>query len=471
MNEILTVAELDKTFSAQKKKFSTAPYLDYSDRIANLKNLKKLILDNQDDIIQAISDDFGHRCKDDSIIGDILSSVLGINYTLKKLKSWMKPNKRHVDLLFQPAKAQVLHQPLGVVGIIVPWNYPLFLAIGPLTAALAAGNCAMLKMSEYTPRTSTLLASLCAQYFDHNVVAIVGGEADIAMAFSKLPFNHLFFTGSTNVGRLVMKAAAENLVPVTLELGGKSPSIIDADMDIKTTVSRFIMGKILNSGQTCVAPDYILCPRGKVDELVAELKLSYKVLFPTITDNNDCSSIVNEGHYARLQGLLTDAKEKGANLIPLSDDLGSAEKRKMPLTVIVNSTDDMAVMTDEIFGPILPIVPYDDLASAINYINDRPRPLALYIFSFSKSFQQTILKQTHAGGVCINEATIHVGIDDLPFGGIGASGMGSYHGAEGFKTFSHAKSILSRGRISLSHLLLPPYGKALQKLVYKLFIR
>jgi len=471
MNEVTSLDGLAELFSQQKSAFSKASYLSYAERIAALKSLKILLLENQQKFIDAINQDFGHRSTDDTIIGDILTSVMSVNYTIKRLKKWMKPQKKHVGLLFQPAKAEVFYQPLGVVGIIVPWNYPLFLALGPLTAALAAGNCAMLKMSEYTPNTSKLLAALLAQYFSRDQVAVVGGEADMAIAFSKLPFNHLFFTGSTAVGKMVMKSAAENLVPVTLELGGKSPAIIDTDIDINTAVSRFILGKTLNSGQTCVAPDYIYCPEHKVDELVDALTKTYRGMFPTVAENKDCSSIINESHYLRLQGLLADAKNKGAQVMPLITEDNDNDLRKIPLTLVLNGTDDMDIMSEEIFGPLLPIITYKKLEEAISHVNARPRPLALYIYSFNKSIQQQILTQTHSGGVCINEAAVHVANDDLPFGGVGASGIGSYHGDQGFKTFSHAKSIFARGKFSLAHLLFPPYGKMLQKLIYKVFIR
>jgi coniferyl-aldehyde dehydrogenase len=471
MHEITTLPELEKKFDQQRLRFNRNLYPSYQARINDLKALKKMVLDNQQAIIIELNEDFGHRSVDDSLIGDILTTVSGINYTIKRLKSWMKPVRKHVGPLLQPAKAEVLYQPLGVIGIIAPWNYPLFLSIGPLTAALAAGNSAMIKMSEYTPNTSRLLSELLSNIFEQDKVAIVGGGVDIASAFSSLTFDHLFFTGSTAVGKLVMKSAAENLVPVTLELGGKSPAIIDESMDIKVAVSRFIMGKTLNAGQTCVAPDYILCPQSKIGELTCELRNQYTQMYPKVRDNIDCTSVINQGQYSRLQGWLQEAQTKGARILPLLTDGSSDSERKMPLTLVLDGTDDMNVMTEEIFGPILPIVAYENLAEAIDYVNARPRPLALYIYSFNKSIQQKILLNTHAGGVCINEAAFHVANDDLPFGGVGASGMGQYHGAEGFKTFSHGKSILSRGRISFADKLFPPFGTAVHKLVYKLFIR
>lgn len=405
------------------------------------------------------------------MLGDMLVPVSGINQSIKKLKRWMKPKNKHIGILFQPAKGQVVPQPKGVVGIMAPWNYPLMLSVGPLTAALAAGNRAMIKMSEFTPHTNALLALLISQDFQSDKVAVVGGEVEIASAFSNLPFDHLFFTGSTHVGKLVLQAAAKNLVPVTLELGGKSPAIIDRDMNIRTAVSRFMLGKTVNSGQTCVAPDYIFCPRSKMDELVAELKNLYSSMYPSVTDNRDCTSIITDRQYSRLNSLLDEAKSKGASVQILSDDQGNDAERKMPLTIVTGVNDDMRLMQEEIFGPIFPILPYDDMNEVVEYINARPRPLALYLYSFNKDLQQHIIKRTHAGSIAFNDAAFQVANEDLPFGGVGESGMGSYHSEDGFRTFSHYKSILTRGRISLAFLLFPPFGKALHKLIYKLFIR
>ena len=466
-----TKYSLHDTLAKQKQAFLENSYPSYKERLSHLTKLKALLLDNQDALIGAISQDFGHRSKDDTRIGDILSTVAGINYAISKLKRWMKPERRHVGILFQPATARVEYQPKGIIGIMVPWNYPVFLALGPLTQALAAGNRAMIKMSEFTPATTQLLKSLCQQYFAEDLVAIVEGDAQVAADFSQLKLDHLFFTGSINVGKLVMKAASENLVPVTLELGGKSPCIIAPDMDIKTAVSRLILGKALNAGQTCVAPDYILCPKGQSERLVKELSATFNALYPTIKGNPDCTAVVNESQYDRLHWLINDAKAKGAKVTPLAIDESTSSCRQMPLTVVQDTSTEMKVMQEELFGPILPIVEYETIEQAINYINSGERPLALYIYSFDKKTQRQILQNTHSGGVCVNDAAMHVAIEDLPFGGIGHSGMGSYHGIEGFKTFSHAKSIFSRGRITLAKLLFPPFGTAIHKLIYKFFIR
>jgi coniferyl-aldehyde dehydrogenase len=471
MDQIELPIELEKVLQLQQQQFKKTPYRSYDQRLGDLQRLKRLLLDNQVAFATSLNDDFGHRSVDDTQLGDILTTVSCINYSIKHLKYWMKPKHKHIGLLFQPASGKVLYQPLGVIGIVTPWNYPVFLSLGPLTTALAAGNSAMIKMSEYTPKTSQLLAKLLAKEFDKNRVAVVGGDVAMAAAFSALPFDHLFFTGSTAVGKLVMKAAAENLVPVTLELGGKSPAIIDDGIDLKTAVSRFILGKTLNSGQTCVAPDYIFCPQQKIPQLIEQLRQTYSAMYPKIKDNQDCTSVINQAQFSRINSLLDDAKDQGAEIHPLLSEPADVATRKMPLTVLTNVTDEMQVMQQEIFGPILPIIGYTDRQEVIDYITQRERPLALYIYSFDKEFQQDFLYNSHAGGVCINDAAFHVANDDLPFGGVGSSGMGNYHGEEGFKTFSHAKAVFSRGRISFAHWLFPPFGTKFHQLVYKLFIR
>ncbi|WP_394171790.1 coniferyl aldehyde dehydrogenase [Thalassotalea litorea] len=470
-SSISDLSELSHTLEQQKIAFTNNPYPKYQQRITELTALKSLILSNQQEIITAISADFGHRSADDTLIGDILTSVSAINYTIKHLRKWMQPQKRHVGVLFQPASAKVLYQPLGCIGIIAPWNYPLLLSLGPLITALAAGNRVMIKMSEYTPNTNALLAQLLGQIFTIEQVAVVEGDATMAAAFSGLRFDHILFTGSTQVGRLVAQSAAENLVPVTLELGGKSPAIIDHEIDIKTAVERLILGKTLNAGQTCVAPDYLYCPSEKIEQLVTTFKSQFKSMYPSICANEDYTSVAFDKHYANLQALLQDAKDKGAIVIPLQMVEQSTGHRKMPLTLVLNTNDSMAIMQQEIFGPLLPIKAYHALEDVLAEINQKPRPLALYLYSFNKKTQQQVLRHTHSGGVCINDASFHVAMDDLPFGGVGDSGSGRYHGVEGFQTFSNAKAILQRGKLSFSKLLFPPNGTAFHKLVYKLFIR
>ena len=467
------IGNIDEALVLQKEAFVNDPYLSAQSRIADLTQLKSTILEYQEQLVQALSKDFGCRSVDDSKMGDLMPTIMGINYAIKHIKKWMKPSKRHVGVLFQPAKAFVMYQPLGVVGIITPWNYPLFLSLGPLTTALAAGNRAMIKMSEFTPATNEVIKTLLGNIFSNDKVAVINGGPDVAAHFSTQPFDHLIFTGSTRVGKIVMAAAAENLTPVTLELGGKSPTIIDDQVDIKDAVSRFILGKTLNAGQTCVAPDYILCPVGRVDELKQALSRQFNKMYPSVANNKDYGGIINEAQLQRLSLWLADAKAKGAILTSLGNDSEQTciEAGKIPLTLVNNVNDDMLLMQEEIFGPVLPIVSYNNLDEAITYINDRPRPLALYLCSHNADTQQKVLERTHAGGVCLNDAAMHVAQDDMPFGGIGPSGMGHYHGHEGFLTFSKAKSVFKKGKINTASNAFPPYGKLVHKLIYKFFLK
>lgn len=462
-----------RVFEAQKQAFRNNPMPSLAERQENLKRLKRALLTHQERLLDAIDRDFGCRSRDESLIAEIMPSVQGVNYAVKHLSGWMKPSRRHVSVLFQPASNRVHYQPKGVVGIIVPWNYPLYLAVGPLVAALAAGNRVMIKMSEFTPHTSALFKELIEDIFPEDLVAVINGEADVAADFSARPFDHLLFTGSTSVGKLVMRAAAENLTPVTLELGGKSPAIISPDVPMADAAQRLAFGKAFNAGQTCVAPDYVLCPSDRVQAFVDEFRSQFADMYPTLRDNDDFTAIINERQYQRLQGYLDDARAKGAELIevnPARENLADGSG-KLPLTLVLNPTDDMKVMQDEIFGPLLPVVTYDSLDQAIGYINDRPRPLALYFFGYDRRQQEHVVAQTHSGGMCINDTLMHVAQDDLPFGGVGDSGMGHYHGPEGFLTFSHQRAIFSKQKFNSGKFVYAPHGTAMHKMVYKLFIR
>ena len=463
---------MQSLFIKQQNDFKSQNNPSLATRQAQLQQLKRALLSHQDELVLALNRDYGQRSKDDSIISDILPCVNNINYTLKHLKKWMKPESRHVGMLLAPASVKVMYQALGVVGIIVPWNFPVMLSIGPLITAIAAGNRAMLKLSEFTPETNKVIKSLLAESFDEKTVSVIEGEADVAAAFSALPFDHLLFTGSTSVGRHVMAAAAKNLTPVTLELGGKSPVIITPEMPIEIAVERLIYGKCLNAGQICVAPDYVLCPLEKIETFITAYKNKFIQMYgKNSNENTDYGSIINRRQFERLQSILEDAKQKGAHITSASFDEIDALNRKMPTQIITQVKDDMLLMQDEIFGPLLPIVPYKGLEDAIDYVNDRPRPLALYIMGFDEAQNQDILKRTHSGGACVNETVFHVAADDAPFGGIGPSGMGHYHGKEGFKTFSHAKTVLSRGKLNTGKLVHPPYGGYIQKVLLKFFLR
>ncbi|WP_227369492.1 coniferyl aldehyde dehydrogenase [Halomonas sp. M20] len=464
--------DLECSLAAQREAFNREPMPEAAERIGQLKALKESLIRHQEALFEAISRDFGHRSPDETRFAEIVPAVQGIDYTVKRVRRWMKPSRRRVGIAFQPGRARVVYQPLGVVGIIVPWNYPLYLALSPLIAALAAGNRAMLKMSEFTPATAEVVTRLLGEVFEEDRVAVVTGEADVGKAFSQLPFDHLLFTGSTAVGKHVMRAAADNLTPVTLELGGKSPAIISQDVSIEHAAERIAFGKGLNAGQTCIAPDYVLCPRERVDELVEALRQQFTRLYPSLVDNPDVTWIVNERQHSRLVDVLDDARAKGAQLITVNPANESLEgTRILPPTLLLDVTDDMRAMQEEIFGPLLPIVPVESIEEAMEYVARRPRPLALYYFGYDKAEQQRLMQHTHAGGMCVNDAVLHVAQEDLPFGGIGASGMGHYHGHEGFLTFSKAKGVFIKQRLNTAKLIYPPYGGRLQKLIYRWFVR
>jgi len=462
--------DLEATFAAQRKAFTGNPMPPAAQRRQWLKSLREALLADQQQLIEAIDTDFSGRSADETLLAELLPSVQGIRHAERHLRRWMRPARRAVGLAFQPASARVLYQPLGVVGIIVPWNYPLFLAIGPLTCALAAGNRVMLKLSEATPASAQALKTLLERVFPEDLVSVVLGEVAVGQAFARLPFDHLLFTGATSVGRQVMLAAAQNLTPVTLELGGKSPAIVSASVPLDAAAERIAFGKTLNAGQTCVAPDYVLVPRERLEAFSDAYSDAVHRFYPRIADNPDYSAIINPRQLQRLQQLLDDARAKGARVVDLYPD-EPRQGRRLPPHLLLQVNDDMHVMQDEIFGPLLPLVPYDSLDDALAYINQRPRPLALYYFGYARAEQEHVLQHSHSGGVCLNDTLLHVAQDDLPFGGIGPSGMGHYHGHEGFLTFSKAKAVLAKQRLNAARLIYPPYGKALQRLVYKLFIR
>ncbi len=459
---------LHALYASQRSAYDKLPMPDLEQRLQWLEALHEVIASHQQALVEAISADFGNRSADETLLAEVMPSLHGIRHAKRHLARWMKPSRRRVGLAFQPASARVLYQPLGVVGIIVPWNYPLYLAIGPLIGALAAGNRALLKMSESAPATGRLLRDLLGQVFAEHEVAVVLGDVETGKQFTRLPFDHLLFTGSTEVGRQVMQSAAANLTPVTLELGGKSPAIVAADVPLAQAAERIAFGKTLNAGQTCVAPDYVLVPQQRLEAFVEAYRLAVQRFFPQLTDNPDYTSIINERQLLRLEGYLADARARGALLLPLFDE---GQGRRLPHHILLDVNDDMQVMQDEIFGPLLPVLPYASLDEAIAYVNARPRPLALYFFGYDRAEQQQVLERTHSGGVCLNDTLLHVAQDDLPFGGIGASGMGHYHGHEGFLTFSKAKAVFSKPRFNAARLIYPPYGGRLQRLIRQLFVR
>jgi NAD-dependent aldehyde dehydrogenases len=449
---------IESLLARQKAAYLTDINPSAAVRLDRLDRLERMILAWQERFCAAISDDFGNRSPVVTTLTDIVPTRVALRHARRHLKHWMRPRRVSLAWTGQPGSAYILRQPLGVIGIIAPWNYPLNLMLSPLVGALAAGNRAMLKPSELTPSFSEALEAAVREFFAKEEIAVITGGADVAAAFSAAAFDHLVFTGSTSVGRRVAAAAAQNLTPVTLELGGKSPAIIDASADLDRAVPRLIWGKLLNSGQTCVAPDYALVPHDKVDAFVAAAKSAAQKQYPSLAGNPDYTSIISARHFDRLLHLIEEARERGAEVIELVS--GTDGHRRIMAPVIVTGVDDtMALMQEEIFGPILPVVPYDTLDEALAYINGRDRPLALYWFGTDAEAEARVLNGTIAGGVTINDTILHLAQDNLPFGGVGASGYGAYHGETGFVALSKEKPIYRQARLSAAALLYPPYGR------------
>lgn len=463
--------ELDRIFKAQRAAFFKNSYAGAGQRRLHLNRLKASLLAFQDRIVRAISEDFDGRAADETLLAEIFPSLEGIHHAVKHVGRWMKPAKRKVNLAFKPGRARVIFQPLGVVGIIVPWNYPIYLSVGPLTCALAAGNRAMIKMSMSTPNTARVFQQMIAETFQEDHVAVISGSPGVGTAFAAKPWDHLCFTGSTDTGRQVMRAAAEHLTPVTLELGGKSPAIIGPGTPVNEAAERIAFGKMLNSGQTCIAPDYVLCPDQKVEAFISALKACVGEMYPRLKANSQFTSIVNARQHGRIIEILEDARLHGARVTetnPAGEDF--SDTCKMPLYVLSDVTAGMRVMQEEIFGLLLPVVPYNTLKDAVALINSRPRPLALYYFGYDRTQVDYVLKNTCSGGAVVNDVLIHCPQDDLPFGGVGASGMGRYHGKDGFINFSNEKGVLYKPRFNFTKMVYPPYGK-IHQLIYKIFFR
>jgi coniferyl-aldehyde dehydrogenase len=454
MDAPTTPTDLNATL-ARLKRAQQSNVPTYRQRMDDLKRLRIAFKARSEEFAAAMSADFGRRSRHESLLSDAFTVLKEIDYTRRHLRGWMRSKRALADWLFWPASTQVRYQPLGVVGIIAPWNYPVNLALKPLIAAIAAGNHVMLKPSEHTPRTSELLKTLLAEVFPADRVAVVLGGPEVAAAFAALPFDHLFFTGSTAVGRKVMAAAAPNLTPVTLELGGKSPAIVAPDYPIATAVDRIAAGKFLNAGQTCIAPDYVLLPKAAIPAFVDEMKKYVAQRYGDVAANPDYSSIVNAGQYARLKGYLDQAHAAGAKIVELAS--GDAGKRVLPPTLVLDAREDLALMQDEIFGPILPLIGVDSVDAAIDYVNARPRPLALYHFDRDRARTRRVLERTVAGGVSVNDTVMHFAQSALPFGGVGPSGMGAYHGRAGFLALSKAKPVLYQARWTSMKLMRPPY--------------
>jgi coniferyl-aldehyde dehydrogenase len=430
----------------------------------DLARFKAALIARRRAIEEAINTDFGHRSRHETAIMEIVGVVQGIEYLQRNLRRFMRPTRRHIDLLLRFGSNHVEYQPLGVVGVISPWNYPVNLSLMPVVTAIAAGNRVMLKPSKLTPATNAVLASMLAELFPPERVTMVSGDGS---AFSGLPFDHLVFTGSTEVGRAVMKAASENLVPVTLELGGKSPTIVAKGHVRDQAVADIVFGKLLSGGQTCIAPDYALVHESEIDTFITSYDRLVKAAYPDGPTSDDYTSIVDDKQHQVLTGLIDDARNHGARIIEVGHRPGDAARRPHTLapTVVLGVTDDMRIAHEEIFGPILPIFGYRTIDDAIDYVNARPRPLALYYFGDNGPDRRKVLDRTTSGNVTINGTLMHVAQDDLPFGGVGASGMGKYHGIEGFRTLSHPKGIYTQGRWNATRLLRAPFGNRTDALV------
>ena len=441
-----------------------APALEL--RLDRLKRLRAAVAENETRFEAAISADFGHRSTTETVIAEIMLVLGEIKHAARHLKTWMAPQRISTTLQFAPARNRLIPQPLGVVGIIAPWNYPLQLTLAPAVAALAAGNRVMIKPSELVPRFSALLQQVIASKFAPTEMIVTGIDEDIAKAFAALPFDHLVFTGSTRVGRLVAEAAGRNLTPVTLELGGKSPAIVDRSADIDEAAQRIAYGKLLNAGQTCIAPDYALVPEASLQDFTDRLQSHMQHMFGTDPDNADYTSIVSDRHYARLEALVADASAKGARIMQAAhpgDALWKGQ-RKFPPTIIVGARSDMAVMQEEIFGPLLPVIGYRDAAEPIAYINAHDRPLALYWFGSDNAARDEVLSRTVSGGVTVNDCLFHFAQINQPMGGVGASGSGAYHGEWGFRTMTKLKPVFYRSRFNRLADLYPPYGSKIARL-------
>lgn len=469
MNSPDIAAQLQIQFAHMKQQQLAEGIPDAATRKDRLQRVINLLVDNKDILSTTLSDDFGGRSPNLTQLSEIMQGSGHYKHAIKNLDKWMKVEKRPAPfpMGLMGSRTEIRYQPKGVVGIMSPWNFPIAMVFDPLCNALAAGNRAMVKPSEFNPKTAELLKSLIGQYFSEDEVYVITGGAEVGAAFSAVPFDHLLFTGATSIGQKVMEAAAKNLTPVTLELGGKSPVIIDADYPIELAAERIVSGKGMNAGQVCVSPDYVFVPEASLEAFIKQARETFLSQFPTVIGNPDYTAIVNDRHYARISSYIDEAKAAGVRVEALGTEPLTEGDRRIPIHLLINPSDDSRVMRDEIFGPVIVIKTYNALQDCIHYINARPSPLAFYYFGNDKNKQQQVLDQTLSGGVTINNVTMHVSSSDLPFGGVGQSGMGSYHGIEGFKTFSHARGVFRQGKIDLAKLAgtLPPYTDKVKKLL------
>ena len=473
-----TLQEMESVLKLQKKLHIEEGPASIELRKDRLNRCIKMIKEYSDEIIDALQKDFGNRDPKSSFLTEIASTIGVLEHAIKNVDKWTKDEKRpsNVDRHFfirmlmglLGSKSYIKYQPLGTVGVISPWNFPVNLILAPLGGIFAAGNRAMIKPSELTPATSEVTKKMFEAYFDKSEAAVFTGDAEVGAAFSALPFDHLLFTGGTQIGKKVMKAASDNLVPVTLELGGKSPVIVDEDANLSEVAKKVMRGKTMNAGQICLAPDYLMLPKGKSQEFAKASNEAISEMFADLKYNEDYTSVINERHYERINELVSDAKEKGAEVIqinPADEDFEQQELHKIPPTLVLNPTDEMKIMQEEIFGPVLPVKEYEDFDETVNYVNSKDRPLGLYLFSKDKNKEKKVLDNTTSGGVTLNDVIWHIGQEELPFGGVGPSGTGSYHGHDGFKEFSHAKAVYKQFSADLMAQMMPPYkGKMFESM-------
>ena len=465
--------KMNSTLQMQRDAYLKEGIVSAEIRIDRLQRGVDVLIKYNEKITDALNTDFTCRPREVTLLTDVGAGIAPMKHAIKHLRSWMKPEKRPTMFPFNlvGGRSRIEYQPLGVVGIIAPWNFPVNMVFAPLAGVLAAGNRAMIKPSEFTPATSALMAEMIAEAYDPAEIAIFDGGPEVGQAFSNLPFDHMIFTGATSIARHILTAAARNLVPVTLELGGKSPVVISRSADIEKSLGRIMTGKTLNAGQICLAPDYLLVPEEKLHEVIAAAQKAVAQMYPRILDNPQYTSVINERHFERLNGYLAEASERGQKIIPINpakEDFSTQQGTlKIPPTLIPEPADDLKMMEEELFGPLLPIRTYNNFEETISYINSKPRPLAAYYFGDDKQEETALISRTTSGGVCINDVVMQVAQEDLPFGGVGPSGMGAYHGLKGFQTFSHAKSIYRQASINIAKLggMLPPYGKATESTI------
>ena len=472
MNET-SKTEIERILNLQRTSYLAEGVVSNATRHDRLERAVNILKNHETKLVDAMTADFGHRSEHQSLFTDIASSIGPLRHAQKHLPKWNRSEKRKAGpfpLNLLGAKARIDYQPLGVVGVISPWNFPVNLTFTPLAGILAAGNRCMIKPSEYTPATSEAMAEAIRSEFDESEIAVITGGPQTGADFSGTAFDHLLFTGATSIAKHVMRAASENLVPVTLELGGKSPVVVGRSADIDKTADAIMAGKMMNAGQICLAPDYVYVPMEKMRDFVDSSKKAVAKMYPTLLDNPDYTSVINDRHFDRINGYVDEAREKGAEVVeinPAGEDFRQQPNNKIPPTLILNPDDDLAVMQDEIFGPVMPVKGYEQVDEAVDFINHRDRPLGLYYFGTDQQEEEQVLNHTTSGGVTVNDVVMHVAQEDLPFGGVGPSGMGSYHGEDGFKTFSHAKAVFTQTKLPIAEMagLRPPYGEKLIKAV------